>query len=66
VGAFGGGYGIYLLSANQHDRSMEASMTGAFVLGPLVAIVAFMVGAARAKRATGRDGAGPCSTTTIL
>ena len=50
LGAFGGGYLIYLTSANQHDRSVEASMTGAFVLGPLVAVIAFVVGAVRAKR----------------
>jgi len=49
VGAIGGGSLVYALTANRHDRSMEAVMTGAFVLGPLVAVVAFLVGAARAR-----------------
>ena len=48
LGAFGGGYALYLLSANQHDRSLEASMTGAFVLGPLAALLAFVTSAWRA------------------
>lgn len=50
VGAFGGGLLVSLLSSNSHDRSLEAAMTGAFVLGPLVAAVAFAVGFARARR----------------
>lgn len=34
------GYGaISALSANTHDKSLEAAMTGAFVIGPLLAIV---------------------------
>jgi hypothetical protein len=33
---------ITKLSANSHDRSMEASMTAAFVLGPIAAIIAFI------------------------
>jgi len=49
AGAFGGGYLITLLSSNGHDRSVEAAMTGAFVLGPLGAVVAFIIGAVRAK-----------------
>ena len=53
VGAFGGGYLLYAVSANQHDRSVEAAMTGAFVLGPLCAIIAFVVGAVRAKARVG-------------
>jgi hypothetical protein len=51
LGALGGGYLLYLVSGNQHDRSLEASMTGAFVLGPLVALFAFVVGAVRARPA---------------
>ena len=35
IGAFGGGWLITKLSSNMHDRSTEAAMTGAFVLGPL-------------------------------
>jgi hypothetical protein len=49
VGAFGGGYLIDVLSSNQHDGSVEAAMTGAFVLGPMAAIVGFVVGAVRAR-----------------
>ena len=48
VGAFGGGYVISLVSTNTHDGSVEAAMTGAFVTGPLLAMVAFAVGAIRA------------------
>ena len=44
VGGFGGGALVSLLSSNTHDRSVEAAMTGAFVLGPLVAVVAFVAG----------------------
>ena len=49
VGASSGAYLISLTSANHHDRSIEASMTGAFVLGPLAAIIGFLLGALRAK-----------------
>ncbi|HEY9227875.1 MAG TPA: hypothetical protein VIP11_14560 [Gemmatimonadaceae bacterium] len=48
IGAFGGGYLVYVVSANQHDREMEAAMTGTFYIGPLLAFIAFFVGAARA------------------
>jgi cytochrome bd-type quinol oxidase subunit 2 len=40
--AVGGYFLITKLSANSHDRSMEASMTAAFVLGPIAAIIAFI------------------------
>jgi hypothetical protein len=43
VGLFGGMGAVELLSSNTHDRSLEAAMTGAFVIGPLVAIVAVIV-----------------------
>jgi len=49
VGAFGGGYLVSVLSSNQHDRSVEAAMTGAFVLGPIVGLVACIVGVVRTK-----------------
>ena len=49
AGAFGGGYLIDVLSSNQHDRSVEAAMTGAFVLGPLAAVIGFVIGAVRAR-----------------
>ncbi len=42
VAAVGGYFLITKLSSNAHDRSMEASMTAAFVLGPIAAIIAFI------------------------
>jgi uncharacterized membrane protein YeaQ/YmgE (transglycosylase-associated protein family) len=44
IGAFGGGFLISVFSANTHDRSTEAAMTGGLVIGPLVAILAGIVG----------------------
>ncbi len=44
LGAFGGGYLVSAFSSNTHDRSVEAAMTGAFVLGPLGALVGAAVG----------------------
>jgi hypothetical protein len=35
-------------SSNTHDRSFEAAVTGAFVTGPLTAVLAFIFGAVRA------------------
>ena len=55
VGAFGGGYFVSLLSSNTHDRSVEAAMTGAFVLGPLAGLVGFVVGAIRATPPAPRE-----------
>ena len=49
LGAFGGGYLIYLASGNQHDPSVEAAMTGAFVTGPLLAVIGFIGGAVWAR-----------------
>ncbi len=49
VGAFGGGFLVSVMSSNQHDRSVEAAMTGAFFFGPLAALVAFIAGAVRAR-----------------
>jgi uncharacterized membrane protein YeaQ/YmgE (transglycosylase-associated protein family) len=43
VGAFGGGFLVTLLSSNVHDRDVEAAMTGAFVLGPIGAVVGLAV-----------------------
>lgn len=40
VGLFGGMLLVETLSSNSHDRSVEAAMTGAFIVGPLVAVVA--------------------------
>lgn len=42
IAAVGGYYLITKLSSNSHDKSMEASMTGAFVFGPIAAIIAFI------------------------
>jgi hypothetical protein len=43
LGAFAGGWLVSILSNNQHDRGVEAAMTGAFVLGPLAAVLGFGV-----------------------
>lgn len=34
---------IHLLSNNRHDLATEAAMTSAFVVGPLVALIAMVV-----------------------
>ena len=34
IGLFGGRFFIEIFSTNRHDKSLEAAMTGAFVLGP--------------------------------
>lgn len=39
VGLFVTMAAIELISSNTHDKSMEAAMTGAFVGGPLIAII---------------------------
>ena len=44
IGAFGGGFLIAQFGAPKNDLSVEAAMTGAFFTGPLVAVVAFVVG----------------------
>lgn len=43
VGGFGGGIIVSWLSQNRHDKSVEAAMTGAFVTGPIVAVIAFIL-----------------------
>lgn len=43
VAAVLGYFLIMKVSSNTHDRSMEAGMTGAFVIGPIVAVIAFIV-----------------------
>jgi hypothetical protein len=52
-GAFGGGWLVAQTSSNTFDRDMEAAMTGAFVIGPLVGLIAFVIGAVRAGRPSG-------------
>lgn len=49
VGLFGGIGLVYLLSSNQHDRSPEAAMTGAFFVGPLVGLLFAIVSFVRSK-----------------
>jgi hypothetical protein len=49
VGAFAGGYAISVLSSNTHDRAVEAAMSGAFVTGPIGAVMGALLGTARAK-----------------
>jgi hypothetical protein len=53
AGAFGGGVLLATLSSNTHDVSLEAAMTGAFVTGPLAALIAFAAGVVRAGRPRG-------------
>ena len=43
MGSFGGMILVETFSSNLHDRSIEAAMTGAFVIGPLLAAVAVIV-----------------------
>ena len=43
IGLLGGMFLIEAYSSNQHDKSVEAAMTGAFVSGPLMATVAVIV-----------------------
>ena len=50
VAAVAGYILIGLQSSNVHDRAVEAAMTSAFVLGPLGAVVAFVVGFIRSGR----------------
>jgi hypothetical protein len=52
-GAFGGGWLVTQMSSNTFDRDMEGAMTGAFAIGPLVGIMAFVAGAWRAGRPPG-------------
>ncbi|MCC6140817.1 MAG: hypothetical protein IT389_09420 [Nitrospira sp.] len=39
VGLFGTMAAIEIFSSNTHDKSMEAAMAGAFVGGPLIAVI---------------------------
>ena len=55
--AFVGYFMIGWLSSNTHDRSVEAAMTSAFVLGPLGALVGFALGVAFGGRRVGSTGA---------
>jgi hypothetical protein len=48
AGALGGAALVSLLSTNPHDRSLEAVMTGAFVTGPIIALIGLLLGTLRA------------------
>ncbi len=50
LGAFGGGWLIATLAAPSGDREVEAAMTGAFYIGPFVALLAFLWGFWRRPR----------------
>ena len=50
LGAFLGYWLITWLSTNAHDRSVEAAMTGAFVCGPIGALIAFFAGFVLGRR----------------
>jgi cation transporter-like permease len=43
VGLFSGMLLIEVLSSNTHDNSVVAAMTGAFVFGPLMALIAMIL-----------------------
>jgi hypothetical protein len=42
-GAVAGGWLVASVTSNTHDASLEGVMTGAFLIGPLVALVAFVI-----------------------
>ena len=48
--AFLGYWAIVLLSSNQFDRSVEASMTAAFVVGPAGALTGLVAGVILGKK----------------
>jgi hypothetical protein len=57
IGAFGGGLLIEQFSTNRHDRAVEAAMTGAFVTGPVGALLFLVIGLAWLRlRARSRRG----------
>jgi hypothetical protein len=49
IGAMLGYFLILQASSNVHDRAMEAGMTAAFVFGPVVGLIGFVVGMVRYK-----------------
>jgi hypothetical protein len=50
LGAVAGALLVQALSPNTHDLALEAPMTGAFVTGPLLGLIAFVAGALRTPR----------------
>ena len=49
AGAVAGYFAIVAFSSNTHDRSLEAAMTGAFLSGPLGALIGMVVAFARTR-----------------
>lgn len=43
AGFAGGAFLINRFSSNVHDGSLEAAMTGAFVIGPAFAVIGFVI-----------------------
>ena len=58
AGAVAAYFLIVWFSTNTHDRSVEAAMTAAFVFGLLGAVIAFVIGFARAGRTPQRVSTG--------
>jgi len=58
IGATCGYWAILILSSNTFDRSLEATMTSAFVLGPLGGLVGLVAALAMSKR-KGPDASAP-------
>ena len=51
IGGYAAGVGlgmllVYSFSSNQHDRDMEAGMTGFFCVGPAIAVLGIIAGLA--------------------
>jgi hypothetical protein len=42
-GAVAGGWLVSSVTSNTHDASLEGVMTGAFVIGPLLSLIAFVI-----------------------
>jgi len=59
AGGAGGCAAITWLSSNLHDRPLEAAMTGAFVIGPVAGLAAFVAGVARRNRVACPGGSAP-------
>lgn len=55
LGAVVGYVLVLAFSGNVHDRELEAAMTGAFVAGPVLALVGAAIGLFRGGHASHRD-----------
>ena len=58
LGALVGYFLIATFSSNSHDRSVEAAMTAAFVVGPFGGVIAFVIGVVFGGRKARRASAG--------